>query len=138
MVMRSSLVVKSVGVLSVSIDLSDNEIAERWIAERKDSTHRQLQGGFRSLNKLCNEDPARALQIIELIANKDSSDPVIEVLAAGPLENLLVKHGSAVIDRIEQLANENPVFRMLMGGVWQRETDSDVWERVVAVRTKAW
>jgi hypothetical protein len=78
------------------------------------------------------------LRIVEIIASKDGSDPVLEVLAAGPLENLLVKHGSVLIDQVEELAQRSPVFRGLLGGVWQRETESAVWERIVAARTKAW
>jgi hypothetical protein len=125
----------------VSTDRSDDEIALAWIAERMGSPGQpdgKVRAGFRELNKLCNEDPARALRIVELIVSKDRSDPVMEVLAAGPLENLLVKHGPALIDKIEELAKSKPEFRMLLGGVWQRETDSSVWERVIAARAKAW
>jgi hypothetical protein len=125
----------------MSVERPDIEIALAWIEDRKEATDRMAsagRSGFRELNKLCNADPVRALHIVALIAQTDSSDPVMEVLAAGPLENLLVKHGGALIDQIEDLAKKDTVFRKLLGGVWQRETDNSVWERVVAARTNAW
>jgi hypothetical protein len=122
-------------------DESDEEIAFAWIDERKNYEDRKRTNSLwalASLDSICAKDPARGLRIIEGICSKDCSAPVIEVLAAGPMEELLVKHGPKIIEQVEEVAGRNPRFKELLGGVWQRETESGVWERVVAARSRAW
>lgn len=58
------------------------------------------------------------------------SNKVIEVLAAGPLEDLLASGGEKYIDEIEDLARKDPKFRNLLGGVWKNAMTDDVWQRV--------
>jgi len=57
---------------------------------------------------------------------KEISDKVISVLAAGPLEDLLVGHGEKYIDEIETLARQDPSFRNLLRGVWQSRISEEV------------
>lgn len=66
------------------------------------------------------------------------SDRVIAVFAAGPLEDLLAKHGQKYIDRIEELALEDEKFNMLLGGVWRNTMASEVWNRVQTARKQVW
>ena len=74
-----------------------------------------------------------------LVAYKRNiSDRVVSVLAAGPLEDLLAKHGPIFIERVEQLARQDPTFNSLLGGVWQNTMPDEVWERVKAVRRQVW
>jgi len=62
---------------------------------------------------------------------------VLEVLAAGPLEDLIGAQGPLFIDRIEKEARCNPAFHALLGGVWQSGTE-ELWERVEKVRGEPW
>ena len=87
---------------------------------------------------MCRHEPALALQVIRDILHRDSSDKVVENLAAGPLEDLLVYHGPDVIDEIEALAAGDPEFRCLLGGVWRNKIRDDVWERVQALVVAHW
>ena len=75
--------------------------------------------------------------ILEILSRHPSGD-VIAVLAAGPLEDILVRHGPRFIDRIEQLSKEDPAFRDLLGGVWQNSMTSEIWKRVVSARGAPW
>jgi hypothetical protein len=61
---------------------------------------------------------------------KYKSVEIEEVLSAGPLEDLLAKHGPAYIDRIKSMARSNSEFARLLGGVWQNRMPQDIWERV--------
>jgi hypothetical protein len=70
--------------------------------------------------------------------NRNISERVVSVLAAGPLEDLLAKHGSTYIDRVEQLAKDDEKFNSLLGGVWQNTMSDEVWERVKAARREVW
>ena len=81
------------------------------------------------------EDCWRAILQI-LCANPPQN--VIAVLAAGPLENLLVRHGAQFIDRVEQESRENAEFRYLLGGVWSSSIPWAVWHRVIAARAEEW
>lgn len=116
-------------------------IATAWIAEHKDYRERRgttIGWGYQELNRLCRDDAGRALAVIEMICAKNASDPIMEVLAAGPLENLLAAHGSSIIDRIEQLARTSETFRDLLGGVWKSTIDGEVWRRIEAARSGTW
>ena len=72
------------------------------------------------------------------VAGKSPPDRVIEILAAGPLEQLIAYAGADFIDRIEVEARRNPDFRDLLGGVWQHGTSHDIWGRVEAARVEPW
>jgi hypothetical protein len=65
-------------------------------------------------------------------------DSVTEVLAAGPLEELLVQHGREIMDRLEKAAMWDASFRHLLGGVWETGIDKSVWARVDACRGERW
>ena len=66
------------------------------------------------------------------------SSRVTANLAAGPLEDLLVYHGSSYIDRVEAEAMKNERFRSLLGGVWRRDMRDDVWQRVQKLHSVKW
>ena len=45
-------------------------------------------------------------------------DDILAFVAAEPLENLLVHHPRAFIDRVEALARQDAHFRRALSGVW--------------------
>lgn len=52
-------------------------------------------------------------------------------VAAGLVENAVLKHGPLVIGTIEKLAAVSPKFRYVLSGIWARaNADPDVWARV--------
>lgn len=54
-------------------------------------------------------------------------------VAAGLLENAVVKHGAALVGDIEKLAGRSAKFKYALSGIWGRaNTDPDVWARVCA------
>lgn len=59
----------------------------------------------------------------------------VALIAAGPLEELIARHGAALIDEIEALAKTAPRFAYALTGVWPREQAKGfLWARVEAVR----
>jgi hypothetical protein len=78
--------------------------------------------------------------LLEVLGRIDAetSSKLFQVLAAGPLENLLAAHGDAFIDRVEAEAASNSRFALLLGGVWQNEMSSELWSRVQACQKEAW
>ena len=63
---------------------------------------------------------------------------LMQVLAAGPLEDLLGDHGPTVIDRVESLAKTDAAFNLLLGGVWKNGMSDDIWDRVQACHNEVW
>jgi hypothetical protein len=55
-------------------------------------------------------------------------------LAAGPLEDLLSRHGAAIIDTVELEARQRKKFRELLSGVWRNVIADEVWDRVLRLR----
>ncbi len=79
------------------------------------------------------ENPELCWELVHLILETDSSNCIMEVLSAGPLEYLLSKHGMQFIDRVEAEAKQNPLFASLLGGVWRSEMTEEIWDRVQSV-----
>ena len=71
------------------------------------------------------------------VLSQNPPDPVIGVLAAGPLEDLIEYFGPHFIDRIELEAQRNVAFRDLLGGIW-KSGPPEVWARVESVRGEPW
>ncbi|HEY3147563.1 MAG TPA: hypothetical protein VGJ75_14495 [Dongiaceae bacterium] len=119
-------------------DAELNALAEDWLAfwlspqgspEREAKREATEREWF-----IVRDEPDRAWLLILEILRRDHSDRILEVLSAGPLEDLLVKHGDKVIDRVEAEARLNPLFAKLLGGVWRNAMAGHTWDRV----QKAW
>ena len=86
-----------------------------------------------------NYKPELLWRFILAALQQELSDKVVPILAAGPLEDLLNKHGTDYIDRIEDLARKDEPFNHLLGGVWIDDTMTDeVQERLKSVRRDVW
>jgi hypothetical protein len=78
------------------------------------------------------EQPAELWDFILEVLSRNPPNEVLEVLAAGPLEDYLAKCGETVIARVEEKAKADPAFRSLLGGVWKNSMSAEVWGRVQA------
>lgn len=83
-------------------------------------------------------DPEACWSAILKILSKRPPDSVTEILAAGPLEDLIAVHGDIFVDRIEAEAKIDSEFRALLGGVWQNTTSDEVWARIQKCRGAPW
>ncbi len=90
------------------------------------------------MHDACADNPERAWLAIGETLKRDLTDDEKALLAAGPLENLLVWHGAAFIDRVEEEARRNSRFNDLLGGVWRQSMPSEIWSRVEAARLRIW
>jgi hypothetical protein len=67
--------------------------------------------------------------ILELVARCESDMDRANV-AAGPLEDALVRFGQALIGRVEAEARSNEVFKNTLRGVWRNSIEDSVWNRL--------
>jgi hypothetical protein len=85
------------------------------------------------VDDLVNDFPRDAFDLVLSILESNQSDSVKGAVAAGPVEDLLVQHGSEFIDLVEQEAKRSPKFGSMLGGVWRSSMDEDIWLRLTAV-----
>ena len=76
--------------------------------------------------------------VLATLATKPDEKAALPVLAAGPLEDLLANHGSAIIERVEIEARRSPAFRHLLGGVWRNRMSEEIWQRVLKAAPNRW
>ncbi len=124
-------------------ELDKARLAEIWLEQHR-ARHgpnsdaeraEELWWAWKCLNGLTENAPDAALDIILFALQRVRDDREVGALAAGPMEDLIVQNGEAVIKRIEQVAWENREFRGLLFGVWSQGTDkTDVWQRVLRAR----
>jgi hypothetical protein len=126
--------------------LDREDLVRTWIDRHADpalleiSQSKQPDNRFwawQKLDSLCRDEPELAWSVILEILQRSSSEQVRENLAAGPLENLLTKHGYRFIDRVEAEAWRNADFRELLAGVWQNAMSNELWQRVRAACKEA-
>ena len=113
-----------------------NQLADAWISyweAPKGSPIRDQLSGATDLYELEYHNPEDLWKLILLIHERDQSSNIQEVLSAGPIENLLVKHGDSFIDRIETQARSDPKFAKLLGGVWKSRMSDANWSRLQSV-----
>jgi hypothetical protein len=105
--------------------------ARRWLAyaagETEDFEAWELVRG------LVEGDDAQAgwelvRRLVELAA-----DERLETIGAGPLEDLVSRHGAALVERITALAREDDRFRRALSAVWlaHGELSPEVERRIV-------
>lgn len=97
---------------------SPTRVAFSWVVDRE--------------YDLVREEPEVALSLILEILRRNQSPQILEVLSAGPLEDVLAKHSERMIDAVEKEAKTNSSFATLLGGVWRNEMSNSVWARVQA------
>lgn len=116
-------------------------LADSWI-RYQEAALRQPKGvdhdadfaPVRIVNELARNEPRSAIALIKSVLAKVSGEEMLSVLAAGPLEDVLAKHGSEVIDEVEALALQDHRFRELLFGVWRNTIDANTWARIERLR----
>jgi hypothetical protein len=94
--------------------------------------------GEHTMFDVVHDSPEVAWSAILRILERELTTEQIAILAAGPLEDLLARHGSQFIDRAEREAKQNPGFNHLLGGVWQSNMSQEIWQRVQTSRKETW
>ena len=93
------------------------------------------QWAWSEVEDLVRRDPENGWEITRVLINKAPSDEALGFVAAGPLEDLLRKHGPAVIDRVEKESQESARFQTALSGVWIRP-ENPVFDRWYALMWK--
>jgi hypothetical protein len=105
-----------------------------WVSsEPRDEEQAKNLIGWGEFDWAVSDYPELAWQAILEAMEQPRMAAHLEKLAAGPLEDLLSKHGAAFIERVELRAKSSAKFAWLLGGVWQHTMPESIWFRVQAV-----
>lgn len=123
-------------------ELDLRKVAEGWIkmhhSSEDSAEYKDNFWAYSRLSDLCDNEPEKCFEVIGMIRSIDGSDVILSNLAAGPLEDLLSKHGELFIDRIEKATETDIQLRKLLGAVWQNSISDSIWKRLQAVAGAAW
>ncbi|MBI1423278.1 MAG: hypothetical protein GC149_07420 [Gammaproteobacteria bacterium] len=118
-------------------NMNIDEIAEAWIEmwsyEVNNPERDKFDWVYDFEDEATHDQPEIALKLILAVLEKNQTNHILEVLSAGPLEDLLAYHGEHIIEIIEAEARKNKQFAGLLGGVWQNSMLDHIWERVQKV-----
>lgn len=115
-------------------DTDNVAIVDAWIRRyshpQSAEISEETEWAYDRLDEICERDPKLCLEILGEICAKSNNDWVISNLAAGPLEDLLARHGESIISDVEARARTDLAFREALSAVWQNVIPNDVWARV--------
>ena len=113
-----------------------DRFARAWIAELSgESAESEPSVGEKVVMMTFTARPEHQWRFI-LAALAHASEGELCHIAAGPLEDLLSKHGAEYIDEVERRAEVDPKFARMLSGVWRLTMSDDVWVRVEALQAK--
>ena len=98
-----------------------------------DENHPDFLAGYHFLGDLTGPLAEECWQGILAVVRRRPSDWVLGMLAAGPLEDLLIRSGSEFIERVEVEARQSSDFRLMLHGAWESGTP-EIWARVEIAR----
>jgi hypothetical protein len=114
-----------------------HDLVPAWIrlhySKRGTLQHEEDFWALEMIGCLVWEQPELAWSIILDILAADSSPRILGYLAAGPLEDLLTKHGERFVDKVEKEARRNPMFRELLVEVGKNGMPKNIWHRIQSV-----
>jgi hypothetical protein len=103
------------------------KLVEAWL------TFQRNWWAYEALDRLCAAHPEEAWPLVLALINAADTDELLDSIGAGPLEDLIDKHGDRMIDRIEAAARDNPHLRLALKSVLLRDEASEVARRFVAL-----
>lgn len=89
-----------------------------------------------TLMDAADSEPELCWSAILQLVDRAETDLQRANIAAGPLEDLLAKHGHRFIDRVDDEAAKNLRFQELLSGVWKNVISDDVWYRIEQIKAR--
>jgi len=115
---------------------SDDELVAAWIdfesrphPLQEDWIRDRAWWAIEVMMDLQQHDPVRALEVAFQIARTSETSKVLEMLGAGPLEDLL-SEDPTLIDAIAIEAVSSPNLRQALASTWQNSMPDAVWKVV--------
>ncbi|MEO1405306.1 MAG: DUF6869 domain-containing protein [Pseudomonadota bacterium] len=106
-------------------------LVDQWLLDQEvqENTENTL-AIERVMDMTRDASPQTQLSFIGRAVEKAETDHQLAIIAAGPLEDLLVNHGSEIIDAVVTKSHQSPKFRRMMTGVWKQDMPDSVWQKI--------
>jgi Family of unknown function (DUF6869) len=102
----------------------DEELLSSWFASK------QTKWASGLMWDLTDQNPERSWPIIKALVEAAPDDPTVSYIGAGPVQELLSKHGEQFIERIEQQAAVDAKFRACLTVVSPSWLDEEILQRL--------
>jgi hypothetical protein len=79
------------------------------------------------VDKLIHDEPDKALEFIVNLIDMSKDTAMLAFVAAGPLEELLVYNGTAVIEKLKIVADTSDNIQLALSGVWLDEEEDEIY-----------
>jgi hypothetical protein len=112
-----------------------NDLVSTWINFHLHKREEDFWA-FQELDLLVHSSPRNAWTVIRQIFDSSQSEHVRSNLAAGPIEDLLCRHGNSFINEVETLSRQNPSFGKMIKSVWSGGMSPDIQAKVKDIQTK--
>ena len=113
------------------MEVDDAKLISGWkdlvLSKPGSQEHDKSFWAFETLDRLCDEEPLHCWNIITKICEGTDNEEVLANTAAGPLEDLLVRHGKSVIGKVEHWAAQDRKNRRVLASVWKNAIDDAIW-----------
>jgi hypothetical protein len=121
----------------LGIDQEIDRLAKTWIFAQKlgagNLGYERHSWAIDQVIDLAFHEPQKLWRMILRILEIDSSETIVSAVGAGPLEDLMVQHGEALIDKVEARASMSPPFKSAMQSVWLEDGDTAVCKKFFAI-----
>lgn len=106
-----------------------SELADQWIAEQiAYDKGKENPPAIARVIRMWLDDPHSPWPFILEVASRTSDHEALEMLGAGPLEDLIRGLGVEYFDRIEEQYRRSPTFREALSKVWIGDDDKSLVE----------
>ncbi len=123
--------------LGASDDPNAEEVSEtEWIAALavNDRAREADRWAWFEVDGLVASAPEQALDVLmQLLAAAADDEEILAVIAAGHVEDLVVEHGTELLDRIVDTAKVNPLLGRALSGIWIDDLPLEVRKRLRTV-----
>ncbi len=102
----------------------DEELLSSWFASK------QTKWASGLMQELTDQNPERSWPIIKALVEAAPDDPTVSYIGAGPVQDLLSKHGEQFIERIEQQATVDAKFRACLTLVRPSRLSKEIRQRL--------
>src|SRR5262249_48946831 len=110
---------------------SSKDLAGAWwtfqrLAQGSRDDRKQVSGGepgdgcagWEAARDLIDSGATDALELVVALIEQAADRDGVAIVGAGPLEDLIHQHGTALVADIERLARQHPGFRAALRSVW--------------------
>lgn len=123
------------------MEKSAQEVANAWIEKWNSPNPATGEDDFDLDFDIPANNPALCLEAIVEVLKVIPADPAnthFQVLAAGPLEDLICINGESVIEQMDTLCRRSPEFRLLLNGAWLSRAPATVLARLEKYQNNRW